>query len=243
MSQPAGVLTYHRLTDQSTAFYDVDWATFERHVRLIARRATSVEGPWVRLAGERTVAISFDDGTADHVRAAEILAHHGLPGTFFIVSGWMDTEGFVTSTDVASMAEAGHVIGSHSAHHRLLPTLSDEELTAELTASRTALEQVIGRRVNWLAPPGGACDDRVLAAAGMAGYDVVRTMEWGYTTDTPSGRTSCLPVFRNYDDAMVTRLIDGRAPLWRYRAKTTVKRLLPDKTYHRLRAISAAGRR
>lgn len=238
------VLTYHRMIDTETkpAFYDVPWAVFERHVALIAARTASVDGMWIRLDNGRSVMVSLDDSTADHARAGEILARYDLPGTFFVVTGRVETEGSLTVEGIKTLAAANHHIGSHAVTHGQLPTLDQSALEAELSDSKVTLEAMVGRPVTWLALPGGAYDKRVLAAAEAAGYEVVRSMDWGYTSRSSRGLTRCLPVFRSYDEEMVERLIDGRAPLWRYHAKTTVKNLVPDRTYQRLRALSMRGR-
>ncbi len=241
----AGVLVYHRIVDDAAAptFYDVDFSTFRRQTQRLAGHARERRGPWIDLDTGRAVAISFDDGTADHADAAEILAEYGLCGVFFIVAGLVDTPGYLTSDQVAALAEAGHVVASHSLQHIRLPKLDDETLDHYLVESKRRLEDLAGRPVTWLAPPGGAHDARVVAAATDAGYSVIRTMDWGYTEDAATGVIPGLPVFRSYDEKIIDRIVRGRAPMWRYRSKQLAKKVLPGTTYHRLRDLTSGSRR
>ncbi|HEV8586861.1 MAG TPA: polysaccharide deacetylase family protein [Methylomirabilota bacterium] len=56
-------------------------------------------------------------------------------------------------------------IGSHTAHHPLLPALDDAEQAAEIGESRRWLERRLGRPVELFAYPNGAYDARAVARA------------------------------------------------------------------------------
>jgi peptidoglycan/xylan/chitin deacetylase (PgdA/CDA1 family) len=73
--------------------------------------------------------------------------------------------------ELRSLVERGIEVGSHTVSHPHLPQLSDEELSAELRESKQRLEDELGRPCSVLAYPFGDCDDRVRAAAGLAGYE------------------------------------------------------------------------
>ena len=59
----------------------------------------------------------------------------------------------------------------HSATHRFLPALTDEELDDEIVASRARIQRETGRWPQFFAYPYGACDARTRAAVGRAGYE------------------------------------------------------------------------
>lgn len=240
--QSVTVLTYHRIVPEPEVrgFYDISVSSFERQVVAVAERSSGSSDGLIELEDGRWVCFTFDDGTADHYRAADILVSAGLPGTFFVVSGWLDSDGYLRSEQLADMRKAGHRIGSHTVNHRHLTDLSSSELEYELSESKRILEMHCGDEVNWFAPPGGIFSDYSLAAAQSVGYKVFRTMDWGYNRLPLVGRVSCLPVFRSYKLNMFNQLLDGNAPLWRYAVKSLIKKWVPDALYTRLRNFGAA---
>jgi peptidoglycan/xylan/chitin deacetylase (PgdA/CDA1 family) len=231
------VLNYHRIVPDGAQreFYDVTESTFASQMRVLAGRGTPRPGGEVRLNDEMSAYVTFDDGTDDHYRAAGVLTDLGLSGVFFVVTGKLDIPGRLTSTQVKEMARAGHRVGSHTVTHARLPETSDDELAYELKESKRALEEMLDTSVDWLAPPGGLFDARMNAAAVDAGYRVIRTMEWGYAADPLEGLIPTLPVIPTYDLDGFARLLDGRAPLWRYRLKTGFKRAVGEDTYVKIR--------
>jgi peptidoglycan/xylan/chitin deacetylase (PgdA/CDA1 family) len=73
-------------------------------------------------------------------------------------------------SELRELAGAGWEIGSHSCSHPHLTTLDDAELRRQLVSSREACERELGTPCGSLAYPYGDCDERVMAAAGAAGY-------------------------------------------------------------------------
>jgi peptidoglycan/xylan/chitin deacetylase (PgdA/CDA1 family) len=135
-----------------------------------------------------STALTFDDGYGGMVRhALPELARLGLPATLFVVTGALDGSvrpedwirpGDLAGTspdvvglgDVQALAAAGWTFGSHSHTHRDLTELSEQECFDDLRASRTVLEDAIGRAVNWIAYPGGRHAPHVRRAARRAGF-------------------------------------------------------------------------
>lgn len=232
----ATILTYHRIVADGgrERFYDIEASQFLQQLRRVAE-ATPAAASGVP---DGRVWLTFDDGTADHRRAADLLSSQGLLGTFFIITGRLGAAGYLSERDVRSIADAGHSIASHSVTHRRLTSLSAADLDDELAASRRHLEALVQRRVDWFAAPGGVCSPAVVDHALQAGYQVVRTMDWGYAKLPLRGQVPCIPVFARYDSAMFDRLLDGRAPLWVYSVKNLVKRSLGSGLYATLRDLS-----
>jgi peptidoglycan/xylan/chitin deacetylase (PgdA/CDA1 family) len=91
------VLNYHRIGRPGPAddpdLYSCTPEEFDHHVRLLADRFEVVAAgseDWQTGGPARRVAITVDDGYRDQMQAAEILAGHGLAGTFFITTGFVD---------------------------------------------------------------------------------------------------------------------------------------------------------
>jgi polysaccharide deacetylase family protein (PEP-CTERM system associated) len=74
-------------------------------------------------------------------RLLELLARHGVRGTFFTL-GWVAAR---FPALVRRIAEQGHEIASHGHWHRRVTTLSPAEFRAEIRESRTILEDVSGQ--------------------------------------------------------------------------------------------------
>ena len=91
---------------------------------------------------EKAVILAFDDGHADHYsNAYPILKKHGAKAVFFIISGKPDQDPkFANRAQVKELADAGFEIGSHSASHFNLTSLSTPALIEELSGSKATLE-------------------------------------------------------------------------------------------------------
>ncbi len=118
----------------------------------------------------REIAFTFDcGGHAGPTR--EILAtlrEANVSVTFFMIGDWVRAY-----PDLAREIAARHELAHHSDKHPDYPTLSDEQIIADLEAGERAFIEVTGRttRPLWRAPS-GARDARVLAAAARAGWPV-----------------------------------------------------------------------
>ena len=149
--------------------------------------ADAVNAPPAR----KTVAVTFDDAY-ESVRAlaAPVLARIGWPATVFVPSAlvgrdepmsWPGIDHWVGTPHadelkgmgwhgVHELAEEGWEIGSHTLTHPHLTQLDEIELHDELLYSRLEIEDRLGTPCPSIAYPYGDVDDRVMAAAGEAGY-------------------------------------------------------------------------
>lgn len=235
----ATILTYHRVVSDGARqfFHDLEVTPFAQQLRRIVERTSPSEDGFRLLPGRGPVCLTFDDGTADHRRVAELLAAQGLTATFFVITGRLNRPGYLCEEDAHAMAAQGHRLASHSVTHRHLTALSAAELADELAASRLQLEALTQTAVDWLAPPGGVYTRAVIDEALRLGYKVVRTMDWGYAEIPLNEQVPCLPVMAGYDIAMFDRLLDGKAPFWVHSAKNLLKRCVGPAIYTRVRNL------
>ena len=117
--------------------------------RLLAIGVTSALAIGVGLGGgapataaavpKTIVSLTFDDGNADQFAAEQVLKAHGLVGTFFITTSWIDSPGWLTRANLHTLAGDGNEIGGHTVTHPDLTTLSTTAATAEVCNGKTTL--------------------------------------------------------------------------------------------------------
>ncbi|MCG3110742.1 MAG: polysaccharide deacetylase family protein [Candidatus Manganitrophus sp. SB1] len=193
----ANILCFHRVNnnephpDPLTVRVDV----FDRLMQIVRREYNPIS---LQTLIERvkkgepfepnTVAITFDDGYKDNfLNAAPILKKYALPATFFVTSGYIDTERvfpwdeespvkhpLMTWDEVRELAWMGFEIGGHTVNHVDLGTASIETAREEVVGCKEKIEKEIGQRINAFAFPFGRADairDDVLDIVRAAGFD------------------------------------------------------------------------
>jgi peptidoglycan/xylan/chitin deacetylase (PgdA/CDA1 family) len=193
------VLCYHAVSESFPASLSVTPAAFERQLDLLQRagyRGVTFADA-VREPADRTVAITFDDAYLSVLLLGKpLLDAVGYPATVYAPTAYLDTperplawDGIeqwlggeherellpMTWDQLGELAEAGWEVGSHTLTHPHLTQLDDLALREELTGSKAELERRLGR-CETLAYPYGDHDERVVAAAGAAGYAAAGTL-------------------------------------------------------------------
>jgi peptidoglycan/xylan/chitin deacetylase (PgdA/CDA1 family) len=92
-------------------------------------------------APKTIISLTFDDGRASQVNAGQILANHGVNGTFFINSIQLDTGSWYMSlASVQQLASAGNEIGGHTLTHPDLTTLSASDAISEICGDQQQIQ-------------------------------------------------------------------------------------------------------
>jgi peptidoglycan/xylan/chitin deacetylase (PgdA/CDA1 family) len=103
------------------------------------------------------ITLTFDDGYACHYEIAfPLLQKYDLPATFYVSSGFLEQEDYLTNNQVIEISQKGHEIASHGVSHRNLKKISLVEVKKELEDSKRSLEKLIGKDVENFAPPFGS---------------------------------------------------------------------------------------
>lgn len=132
---------------------------------------------------EPCVAISFDDGFASNVRAAKILEEFGAVGCFFVVTDFIGTrtraearklfgytngvdEGAMTWAELETLKVRGHEVGNHTRSHRVMSSLTQDQLRDEVWTGAETLRSRMGecRHFAW---PYGRLEHFTAGAAQM----------------------------------------------------------------------------
>ncbi len=134
-----------------------------------------------------TACATFDDGLAsDLLVATPLLEELGIRGSFYVCPGlWGKQHASIhgspgrllTRDETRELSERGMELGSHAMTHSDLRTLDDAALAAELSDSKSAIEDLTGKPCRVIAYPFGLHDERVESAALRAGYGL--GLGWG----------------------------------------------------------------
>lgn len=139
------------------------------------RQGVDVVG-WAQM--KASIAFTFDDGwKSTYERAFPILQSCGAIGTAFIVTSQVGAPAYMNWEQIRRLYEAGWEIASHSATHRQLTQLGEQDLANEIFASKAVLERQ-GFEVFSFASPFGAYNEEVLELVAQE-YAAHRTTETG----------------------------------------------------------------
>ena len=141
---------------------------------------------------ENSVLITFDDGFSDaFAYALPELKSRDMKATFFINPWYIGKKAkgypYITEADLKKLAEEPLIsIASHTTRHLHLDKLSPEDLAAELTESKTYIEELIGKPVRAVSYPFGDYNADVIAATQSAGYEIAFAVDDRGLFDQPA---------------------------------------------------------
>jgi peptidoglycan/xylan/chitin deacetylase (PgdA/CDA1 family) len=189
------VLGYHAVSDRWPSPLAVTQTQLRQQLEWVLSRGYRPTTFYEALTGDRSsprLVVTFDDAYKSVVEFAyPTLASLGIPGTVFAVTDfasgaaplawpgidhWLATEHrhelqSLTWRQLVTLADDGWEVGSHTRTHPRLTQLDDAALQRELRGSRDVCERKLDRPCRSLAYPYGDFDERVLTAAGAAGYE------------------------------------------------------------------------
>jgi peptidoglycan/xylan/chitin deacetylase (PgdA/CDA1 family) len=142
-------------------------------------------------------AVTFDDGFQNVLdKGLEVLARHKVCATQFIVSNFIGkrnewdiskgdySEPLMDASQIKEWLAAGHEIGSHSATHPNLKTVSLEQARAEIFGSKRQLEDQFGVAIKHFCYPFGGFTPAVRDLVQEAGYESASTVLFGVNDAT-----------------------------------------------------------
>jgi peptidoglycan/xylan/chitin deacetylase (PgdA/CDA1 family) len=141
---------------------------------------------------KKYIIITFDDGFENLIyNAVPILKKLNLPFTIFFISnyfgkladwefknGHRDKNQKIMTVDQMNNLDSNLVtIGSHTANHKKLTSLSEEKLDYELSNSKKTLEKLTHREITILSFPNGEFNSSIVNKSLEAGYKRVFTID------------------------------------------------------------------
>jgi peptidoglycan/xylan/chitin deacetylase (PgdA/CDA1 family) len=125
------------------------------------------------------VSLTFDDGDADNYAVRPILADHNLHATFYIVSGFTNTTGYMTDDQLRGLYSDGNEIGGHTfSHTKLTKEYDDNLIKNEICQDRSNL-LAYGFEITSFAYPYGYYDERAKQVVRDCGYNNARIVSGG----------------------------------------------------------------
>ena len=148
-------------------------------------RAGSTAAPSPGKPQDTLVSLTFDDGNADNYAIAAVLKQYGFHATFYIPSGLVGTQGFMSWDQLHTLQNDGNEIGGHTLDHIKLGGLAAGVLRHEICDDRTNLMEYGFNPVSF-AYPFGNYDEQVRQTVRDCGYSDARTIRGGPEKILPS---------------------------------------------------------
>ncbi len=186
------ILYYHSITEEAGNELRIPPKEFESHLKFLRQagyESITLYELYQYFYKERELpakpfVLTFDDGYTDnYTNAFPIAKKYGFSGTIFMVTGWIDGEGYLTKKQLREMSQAGWQIEAHTETHPKLNELTLTQLERELQDSKRKLEEILNRPSEYLAYPYGSYTEQVIRESKVAGYLMGFTTERGWANE------------------------------------------------------------
>jgi peptidoglycan/xylan/chitin deacetylase (PgdA/CDA1 family) len=182
------VVLYHNIVFGRTGnIYNRDLYNFEHDLAYLKRNYTITN--FAELAAIKpstdVAIITFDDGDLSlYGIVYPLFRQYELEATIFLVPNFIGQVGYMSWDQVREMSDYRTNAGkklfhfeSHSLTHRMMGSLSEDEIVQELKESKARIEEQTASPVTVLALPfgNGEGDARIISAAKQLGYTAIRT--------------------------------------------------------------------
>ena len=133
----------------------------------------------------KPVAITFDDGFSDQLKAFDLLKKYNMKATFYIIIGgdlsnwcigaerknFSCGDSYMSWQEITNIQKSGLIeIGSHTFNHLSLPSQTSAVQRDEIIRSKKILEDKLGIKINSFAYPYGKLDESLINMVKEAGY-------------------------------------------------------------------------
>lgn len=135
-----------------------------------------------KMIPDKPIIITFDDGYKDnYTNAYPILNELGLKATVFIITGAINTDkNYLTSDEIKSMDSNNIRVESHTVAHEHLDKISYSDNIKTMKSSKAKLEEILGRKITYLAYPFGGYTEDTIKAAKESGYKLAFSSDFGF---------------------------------------------------------------
>jgi len=190
---PPPILMYHRIdTDRPPDFVgrELTVSPMQFAEQLAYLKANGITGISMEQLRQRlesgatldhTVVLTFDDGYADQYdNAVPILHEYGDQGTFYVVTGLLDTPRHLSWAQLTVMQALGDDIAAHGVEHHDLSAMSPSQQAYQIDDSITMLRRRLHAAVGSYCYPSGRFNRTTLSLVQNAGIDLAVTTDRSY---------------------------------------------------------------
>lgn len=176
------ILTYHYIRplpgddDRLGQNLSVSPEQFEKQIKYLSDngyKAMTFDDLRANNIPDKPVILTFDDGYRDaYSDAFPVLKKYNFNAVFYIITGFVGQERYLTWAMMKEMSRAGMVFGSHSVSHPDLgkEDIEDEKVEYELSESKEILTEQLGKEIKDFCYPSGQANTKTVTAVYKAGY-------------------------------------------------------------------------
>jgi peptidoglycan/xylan/chitin deacetylase (PgdA/CDA1 family) len=203
------IRSYERENDPIGTNLSVSETSFEQHLNYLKENGyTTVTFDNLNTfpnhaLPQKPIILTFDDGYSDNYQAYKMLIDKEMTGVFYIIFNYIGRLDHLNSEQIVEMSKSGMEIGSHTINHLDLTNISEEKLFAELTDSKTKLEEIIQNTVESFCYPAGKYSPRVAELVENAGYKTATTTKSGIAS-TKDSKFELKRIRANHGDTIKT---------------------------------------
>jgi len=172
---------------------------------------------------QKVVALTFDDGPYSPYteKILAVLKEKNVHATFFIVG-----ENALAHPELVREIKAdGHLIGTHTQHHKDLLRLDKKEVHDEMAMGVESIRKITGESPKFIRPPHGFKDYEVIEQAERLGLKVVNWDIIPRDWTNPGTQKIVSRVIENIKPGSVILLHDGDSPANKGSREQTVQAL------------------
>lgn len=191
------------------------------------------------------VTTSWDDGHPDDVRLASLLAEYGIAGTFYVPLSNVEGRDVMTDPEKKTVG-ARFEVAAHTVDHRVLIELSAEDQRAEISESKSRLQQIIGSEVFGFCYPRGKFNKISKEIVLESGYKYARTIR-NFTSSIgadPYEMSTTMQMYPHSRSVLCRNLVSGGINIERIRLFKSIMRgdKLIDRVAYAAEECAVGGR-
>lgn len=134
----------------------------------------------------KNISASFDDGSEQDFRLAELMMKYKIQTTFYIPTNYkkyLARKGIKPLSDIQLNDISNNFeIGSHGVNHELLTRVDDKQQQYEIEESKREFERIFDRKIEKFCYPRGYYTEEIKDKVKRAGYKMARTVKVGELT-------------------------------------------------------------